>query len=86
MDTGDDPYNSTGCSTNNSLIYSGAVQSTTTYSTVLPNAEGCEWYIEKEDGGIIVADVPQSFGGSKKCYYNSTDYIYLATIWRIFNV
>jgi hypothetical protein len=72
LQTADNPVNMTGCSKNNSMIYTAAVKSSVPYKGVLPNAEGCNWKIETEDSKIINATVPSSYSGTKICSYNST--------------
>jgi hypothetical protein len=74
--TGDEPQNDTGCSLDNRLIYTAAVKTSTTYSSVLEKAEGCSWTIETEDSTLISADVPSDYSGSKQCNYTSSGIIY----------
>ena len=71
--TGDTPINKTGCSLNNSLIYSAAIKFGTAYSSVLPKAEGCIWTIETEDLDFISAAVPSSYSGTSYCNYTSSE-------------
>ncbi|MBD3163922.1 VWA domain-containing protein [Candidatus Woesearchaeota archaeon] len=72
LQTQDDKKNDTGCSKNNTLIYTAAVKSSITYSGVYPKAIGSKWSIETEDGDIITASVPQDYSGSKLSTYNSS--------------
>ena len=69
--TGFSPVNETGCSSNNSLIYTGLIKSSISYAAVLPKSKGCNWTIEFEDGTSTTLNVPQEYTGSKKCYYTS---------------
>ena len=48
--TGDAPDNFTGCSPDNSLVYTLLVPSATPRTTVFANATGCVWTIENDDG------------------------------------
>jgi hypothetical protein len=69
--TGDSPTNSTGCSNNNTLIYTSQVKATVSYSDVLENAVGCKWHIDFDDGENTTINVPQAYSGSKDCYYTN---------------
>ncbi len=71
--TGDAPDNFTECSLNNTLIYTSQVSASVSYSDVLENAEGCQWFIEFDDLGTTTINVPQTYSGIRQCYYtNST--------------
>jgi len=72
MRTGDSYINNTGCSANNSFIYTALVRSTVSYSDVLENAEGCVWTIEFDSGKNTTVSVPPSYAGPKHCYYTSS--------------
>ncbi|MBR9700031.1 VWA domain-containing protein [Candidatus Woesearchaeota archaeon] len=74
--TGDDPYNTTGCSLNNTFLYTGLVDSSISYSSVLPKADGCRWTIETEGSGNITARVPSDYSGGKNCYYTNSLFSY----------
>jgi hypothetical protein len=74
--TGDSPENYTGCSNNNSMIYTGLIKSSVSYSDVLEKAEGCNWFIEFEDGENITVSVPPDYTGSKTCTYSNASIDY----------
>jgi hypothetical protein len=93
MRTGDIPENSTGCSLNNTLIYTGMLKSSVSYSAVLESADGCSWTIETEDSGFISADVPKSYSGPNTCSfsnaqisYNTSDSIDVAVFQLLSNL
>ena len=69
--TGDNPDNTTGCSLNNTFIYTGLVSSSVSYSDVLPKAVGCTWSIETEDSGFFTASVPSTYSGAKSCTFSA---------------
>ncbi|MBU0757651.1 MAG: hypothetical protein KKF44_06280 [Nanoarchaeota archaeon] len=69
--TGDSYENFTGCSHNNTFIYSALLKSSVSYSDVLENAEGCEWYIEFENGKNTTVYVPSDYLGTKHCDYKN---------------
>lgn len=70
--TGDHPQNSTGCSLNNTFIYTGMIQSNIPYSQVLSKAEGCNWNVEFDDGSFENISVPVSYNGGNTCSFTST--------------
>jgi hypothetical protein len=74
--TGDTPENGTGCSFNNTLIYTGLVTSSVAYSDVLPYAEGCTWDIEFDDLDTTTMKIPPSYAGTKQCYYTNASISY----------
>ncbi len=74
--TGDSPENFTGCSLNNTLIYTSQVQATVSYSDVLEKAVGCTWNIDFDDGGSTVINVPATYNGTSQCYYTSINHAY----------
>jgi hypothetical protein len=76
MDTGDDSLNSTGCSPNNTLIYTVLIPSSIARSEVLPNKTGCKWIVESENDELQTVLVPSTYSGSKTCYYTSTNMTY----------
>jgi len=71
MRTGDSPQNSTGCSLNNTFMYTGAVKASAPYSNVVESADGCLWVIETVDGWVQIP-VPSGYSGANRCSYNST--------------
>lgn len=74
IDTGDDPDNSTGCSKNNTLIYTALVPSSTARSGVVEHAEGCNWTIQFEDNTNNTRTIPAGYTGNKKCSYTATNH------------
>ncbi len=74
LNTGDGPDNATGCSDNNTLMYTGLVNvinHSLPYSAVLPNASGCSWIIDLESGVNISLKVPLDYDGAATCFYTS---------------
>ncbi|MFH0874538.1 MAG: vWA domain-containing protein [archaeon] len=69
--TGDTYENFTGCSKNNSLIYTALLRSSVSYSDVLELAEGCTWLIEFDNRNNITVAVPPGYIGAKECYYTN---------------
>lgn len=76
FETADDPLNSTGCSHNNSLIYTALIPSSIDYGEPLFNASGCLWYIELEDSSITQIKAPTFYNDTKECNYTSSEIIY----------
>lgn len=74
--TGDVPWNSTGCSQNNTFVYTGGMSASVAYSEVLEGADGCAWTIETQEDGNITASVPGDYSGSDNCEYTSTGNAY----------
>ncbi len=74
--TGDNPYNDTGCSANNTLIYSAAINLSTPRLPVLEKAEGCNWVVELESGIYKNFSVPSSYSGGKNCSYTNATISY----------
>ncbi len=71
IETADSPTNKTGCSTNNTIIYTGLVRSSISYADVKPRSEGCKWTIDFEDGSSSTLNVPEYYSGTKTCFYQS---------------
>jgi hypothetical protein len=67
VDTGDDSVNSTGCSKNNSLIYTALVPSSTERSPVVQNTIGCNWTIQFEDDTFSNKIIPVGCSGISPC-------------------
>lgn len=90
VETGDSAENRTGCSDNNTFIYSGYVPSVTSRSDVKEKLEGCSWDVEFEDGTSSILKVPNNYTGAKTCSYQSgnisydTDDTYDAAIYKLF--
>jgi hypothetical protein len=72
INTGDNTTNSTGCSNNNSLIYTAFVPSATPRTAVLENATGCSWQIDYDDGGSQFVSIPPSYTGTNQCFYTGS--------------
>lgn len=74
---GDNPFNSTSCSENNTFIYTGlinVVNFTLPYSEVKYNAEGCNWTIELESMDMISLSVPKDYAGPNTCVYTNASH------------
>ncbi len=67
----DNDHNSTNCSSNNSIFYTGVINSSVPRSTVLEKAEGCNWRLEFEDGHFLNVTIPTTYGGTKQCNYTN---------------
>ena len=76
FNTADDPSNTTGCSVNNTLIYTAAITSYGSYGDILEKAEGCNWTVETEDAGLIDIQVPSDYSGTKQCNYTNASIFY----------
>ncbi|MFH1400077.1 MAG: vWA domain-containing protein [Nanoarchaeota archaeon] len=74
--TGDDPVNDTECSLNNSIVYTGFFNSTTSRSVVVESTEGCVWTIEFEDGSSANLSIPVTPQSTKNCSYTSSSISY----------
>ena len=74
--TGDSPQNTTGCSLNNTLFYSGMIKSSVEYGSVSESANGCQWRIETEQGNNLTTTVPISYTGPDSCSFTSTNTSY----------
>jgi hypothetical protein len=77
IDTGDDSQNSTGCSPNNTLIYTVLIPSAISRSEVMPNKIGCKWIVESESGELQTVPVPSTYIGAKTCYYTGSNMTYV---------
>jgi hypothetical protein len=73
-DTGDDYRNSTGCSKNNSLIYTALVPSSTARSEVVEHIGGCAWTLQFEDNSTSIKLIPDSYAGSKTCSFTENNH------------
>ncbi len=74
--TGESPLNATGCSKNNSLIYTALLNLSVPYGGVMPRADGCTWRIEFDDLSIISLAIPKDIAPPKNCSYISTNITY----------
>lgn len=76
INTADQPGNSSGCSDNNTMIYTLAINTSTARSTVLEKAVGCNWTIEFDDGQFLNVEIPASYAGAKSCSYTNASISY----------
>ncbi|MBN1793144.1 hypothetical protein JW826_05665 [Candidatus Woesearchaeota archaeon] len=74
IETGDEPINNTGCSPNNTLIYTALVPSTTSRSEVVEKTDGCEWRIQFEDDFFNNKSIPGDYSGAKRCSYTESNH------------
>ncbi len=76
LKTGDNPKNNTGCSTNNTFIYTVEINLTIPYTGVSEKADGCTWDLEYEDGTFDSLDIPIDPAPTESCNYTSTSIDY----------
>lgn len=69
--TGDEPINSTGCSLNNSFIYTGMVSSSVPYTQPLELADGCSWQVSFDDGSSVTIPAPAGYNGTDSCVFSN---------------
>ncbi len=69
VETGDSPFNRTGCSPHNSFIYTAMIPAVTARTEVSEKIEGCTWTVAYEDGEIDEIKVPHDYDGNEKCSY-----------------
>jgi len=77
VNTGDSPDNSSNCSVNTTLFYTGLlnmINYSAPYSSVHANATGCNWTIEHELGFNYSIAVPTDYTGSAKCEYTNSSH------------
>jgi hypothetical protein len=79
IQTGDSPSNRTGCSMNNSVIYTVTINLSTERSTVVPNATGCIWDVQFEDDTYENITIPANYPGAVHCSYRAGNITYDAT-------
>lgn len=72
--TADTPQNFTGCSNNDSFIYTVAINVSTTFSPILEKADGCNWTVLQENNENFIVKIPQNYNGTKQCYYENATY------------
>ncbi len=72
IETADNPSNITGCSKNNSLVYTLLIKSSIDYGEPLTNASGCNWIIEINDGTNSTLKAPPDYSGSEQCFFTSS--------------
>ncbi len=70
----DNSGNATNCSGNNSIIYTGMINSTIPRSAVLSTTEGCNWEVEFEDGHFLNFSIPSTYTGAKNCTYTNASH------------
>ncbi len=76
VSTGDNATNSTGCSSNNSLIYAAFINASTARSPIKELAAGCNWTIAFEDGTNITQPIPEDYAGPNNCSYTNASIAY----------
>lgn len=80
IETGDSPVNRTGCSANNSIIYTVVVNLSTERSTVVPDAQGCVWTVQFDDDSFENISIPAAYGDdpaeSNRCSYTAANLSY----------
>ncbi|MBR9692586.1 VWA domain-containing protein [Candidatus Woesearchaeota archaeon] len=67
----DNQQNVTNCSDNNTIFYTGVVNSSVPRSIVLEKKDGCDWHIEFEDDHFLDVTIPLSYAGTKQCNYTN---------------
>jgi hypothetical protein len=65
------PFNASAGSPYNKVIYS-VLKEISSYTAILPFANGCEWEVEFEDGTTSTFKVPSNYSGSGSCSYTSS--------------
>ncbi|MBN2566632.1 VWA domain-containing protein [Candidatus Woesearchaeota archaeon] len=68
---GEGPTNVSGCSANDTLIYTVALDASVSYPSVLPLAAGCSWTIELQNTSTTLVLVPETYGGAKSCLFTN---------------
>ncbi len=74
VQTGINSSDINGGSPDNRVIYTILANVFVNITTVSSKANGCNWFIEFEDGSNITIKVPSDFTGSKVCYYKNSSY------------
>jgi len=77
ISTGISPQNYTGGSPDSKVIYKIGVDLVINYSDIYGKAEGCNWYVEFEDGSNATIPVPGNYSGSNSCTYHHNGTVYL---------
>ena len=70
--TGISPWNSTGGSVEDRVVYTIGMDLNVNYTGVFAKAEGCDWTIEFEDGTEEVIPIPSSYAGDEDCIFDET--------------
>jgi hypothetical protein len=72
---GDSPSNDSGCSSNNTLIYTALINVSTPRTDALEHKVGCVWTIESTNG-LFDVSIPAGYSGNKTCYYTASSISY----------
>ncbi|MFH1209522.1 MAG: vWA domain-containing protein [archaeon] len=72
ISTGLSPSNYTGGNIDDRAIYTIGLNLFFNYSGVFPKAEGCDWYLNFEDGSNATISIPQNYSLDEMCYYTSS--------------
>jgi hypothetical protein len=64
----------TNCSSNNSVFYSGLINSSVPRSSVLSKAIGCHWTLEFDDGHFLNVTIPPFYSGAQNCTYTNASH------------
>ncbi|MBU2634333.1 MAG: VWA domain-containing protein [Nanoarchaeota archaeon] len=70
--TGLSPTNYTGGHIDDRAIYTMGLNLLVNYSGIFPKAEGCNWYLEFEDGTNSNLNIPINYSGTQSCTFTST--------------
>lgn len=70
----DNNQNATNCSGNNTIFYSGLINSSVPRSSVLSKANGCRWTLEFDDGHFLSVTIPPFYGGTQNCSYTNASH------------
>lgn len=73
---GDAPENYSDCSSNNTLIYTALISTSTSRTDALAKAEGCMWNVESIYGATTNFAIPKSYSGPKICNYTNASISY----------
>jgi hypothetical protein len=79
LETGESATNRTGCFVNNSVFYVVSINLSTERSVVVPDAEGCIWNVQYEDGTSENITIPAAYAGANRCSYTGANITYDAT-------
>jgi hypothetical protein len=76
ISTGVSPSNNTGGSPDSKVIYTVGIDLSINYSEIYGKAEGCNWYIEFEDGTNATLPIPANYTGNNTCIYLQNGTVY----------
>ena len=65
-----------GGSPDDKIIYTMLIPNTRSYSNVADQAEGCNWFIEFDDGSSTTLKVPSDYNGINSCNFKTQTYNY----------